>query len=241
MPRTVFYLAGDSYPEDRPIELGVRAALEGESTRFVGHWELHHAAPKDQAVPIPARLDMLAEAIHQIDRDHEICLIGRSSGARTATLFAHHNPRVTAVACFCYPFRTPHRWLEPERFAHLATLTTPTLLIQGAGDLYGGIELTENYQLSAAIRLRFIPGGHEHYPDQPSGRYIAGQMRDFIAGDWRNTAENLASFDEDFYRTAHPGIADAIAKGTCSSGKQHFEAAGRQEGRRYRMRVEVVG
>jgi hypothetical protein len=240
VPRTVFYLAGDSYPGDRPIELAVCAALEGEGTRFVGHWEVHHSAPKDQPVPIPARLDMLAEAIHQADPNHEIFLVGRSSGARTVTLFASRNPRITAVACFCYPFRVPHRYLEPERFAHLATLTTPTLLIQGASDPYGGIELTENYQLSEAIRLRLIPGSHEQYPDQPGDQYIVRQIRDFLAGGWRDASQNLANFDENFYRTAHPGIADAIAKGICQSGRQHFEAAGRREGRKYRMRVEEI-
>jgi pimeloyl-ACP methyl ester carboxylesterase len=238
MPRVIVFLAGDSYPEDKPIEDALRPVLEAKDSRFISHDELHQglAGP----FPIQTRLDMLERLVRDIGDHHDIFLVGRSSGARTVSLFAGRNPRILAVAGICYPFRMPGQWIEPERFAHLAVLTTPTLLIQGAGDAYGGIELTENYQLSEAIRLRFVPGGHEQPPATPGGRYIVRQLPDFIGGGWRDAGGNLSNFDEDFYFTAHPGLVEAKAKGLCQSGLQHFQACGRREGRKYRVRIENI-
>jgi hypothetical protein len=95
-----------------------------------------------------------------------------------------------------------------------------------------------NYQLSETIRLRFVSGQHDLPPETPSGHYILQQITGFIDGGSRDASQNLESFDEDLYLTAHPDIAEAKAKGLCSSGAQHFQACGRRENRKYRMRVE---
>jgi SAM-dependent methyltransferase len=44
-------------------------------------------------------------------------------------------------------------------------------------------------------------------------------------------------FDEQAYLQAHPDIRDAVASGAFASGRAHFEAFGRNEGRALRLRV----
>ncbi len=239
MPRTIFYLGGDSYPGEQDWEDALGGLLEGEA-RFVRHPEFHRPWTLGSLPGIDARLAMVAEAVGRAGGDDEIFLIGRSSGARVATLFAAQNPRVAAVVCLFYPFRMPGMRIEPERFMHLATLKTPTLILQGASDEYGGNELTENYALSEAIRLRFVPGDHQLRPSSPSGRHLLTLIPPYIGGGWRDAGQNMAAFDEGFYLQAYPGIAEAVADGRCASGADHFRACGRREGRRYRMRVEAV-
>jgi hypothetical protein len=240
MPRTIFYLGGDSYPGEQDWEDALGDLLNSGETRFVRHLEFHRPWDLSTLPSITERLDMIAEAVGRAGAGDEIFLIGRSAGARVATLFAAQNPRIQAVVCLFYPFRMPGRRLEPERFTHLATIRTPTLIWQGANDEYGGAELTEDYELSEAIRLRFVPGEHGLRTNNPSGRHILGDIPGYIESGWNDPGWNLATFDEHFYLWTYPGIADAVAKGICPSGAQHFQAAGRREGKKYRMRVEMV-
>jgi len=240
MRRTVFYLGGDSYPGEHDWEEALGGLLESGGTRFVRHPEFHRPWDLASVPNMAERLAMVAQAVGRAGADDEIFLIGRSSGARVATLFAAQNPRVLAVVCLFYPFRVPGKRIEPERFTHLATIRTPVLIWQGAADEYGGNELTEDYELSEAIRLRFVPGDHALRAQSPAGRHILADIPAYVAGSWRDAGQNMAAFDEHFYLWAHPGIADAMAKGLCPSGAQHFQAAGRREGRKYRMRVEAV-
>lgn len=241
MRRTIFFLWGDSYPLDLPWEGALRGVLDDGDTRFITHAQTHFGISEGRFLPIADRIVRMEEALCAVAHGSEIFVIGRSSGARTATLLAARSPRVTAVACISYPFRNPGQWIEPERFAHLASFGTPMLLIQGTYDQYGGIELTENYQLSEAIRLRFVPGDHHLQPGTPSGRYVLEQIPAYLNGGWRDGSQNIAAFDEEFYLSAHPGVAEAVAAGNCASGLKHFQDCGRREGRKYRMRVEETG
>ncbi len=45
------------------------------------------------------------------------------------------------------------------------------------------------------------------------------------------------NFDEEGYLLANPDVAEAVGKGQMASGRAHFEAFGRSEGRRIRTRV----
>jgi predicted alpha/beta-hydrolase family hydrolase len=87
------------------------------------------------------------------------------------TLFASKRA-VTAVICVAYPFKHPKHAVEPERFAHLATIATPTLIIQGIRDPYGGVEVAENYHLSPSISLEFFEGHHEFVVSAPQCAHI---------------------------------------------------------------------
>lgn len=234
MPRTIFFLGGDSYPGDKPTEDALRFALQGPGSTFIRHGEVFNSASNTAG---PGRIDAKAKVLEQAVRDcgdGEIFLTGRSAGARAITMAAQHC-RVTAIACVSYPFRRPRRLLETKRFGHLRTLDTPMLLLQGAEDDYGALEITEQYQLSPAIRLKFVPGNHNIDVTKSEGAAVVPLMAAFINGGWRETGRELEGFDEDFYQSTYPEVAELITDGQFSSGKDHFRKAGRKECRAYRL------
>jgi hypothetical protein len=149
-------------------------------------------------------------------------------------LFASRRP-VTALICVAYPFKNPKHVLEPERFAHLATLPTPTLIIQGIHDPYGGLDVTENYHLSPSIRLEFVDGNHEFVIDTPPCAHVPHLIRAFACEGWRDPADQSALFDEAFYSALYPDVAKAIAAGSVLTGAAHFCLIGRKERRRFRL------
>ncbi|WP_260921645.1 alpha/beta family hydrolase [Novosphingobium sp. 9] len=62
--------------------------------------------------------------------------VTHSAGGVSVTMLAGH-PKLGRVACFGYPFRHPERAQEPYRIRHLASVTTPLLILQGEQDPYG--------------------------------------------------------------------------------------------------------
>ena len=109
MSRIIFSLCGDSYPDDRPGEMALRAVLEGPGSTFVSHPELFSAAADpNRPGGIEIKASLLEQAIQACDPGQEIFLLGRSSGARIATLVADRCA-VMAVACIFYPFRGPQQ------------------------------------------------------------------------------------------------------------------------------------
>jgi hypothetical protein len=94
---------------------------------------------------------------------------GKSLGGRMASLIADEIG-VRALVCLGYPFHPPGR---PERLrtAHLETLETPCLILQGERDPLGARDEVAGYSLSPAIRLAWCPDGdHSFKPRKASGR-----------------------------------------------------------------------
>jgi hypothetical protein len=235
MPTSVFYLGGDSYPADRGLEDALRPLLTADQVTLVSHQGLRDcAAEAGLGWSLESRLAVLERIVPAMVAGREIVLIGRSSGARVMTLFASRRP-VTAVICVAYPFKSPKHVLEPERFEHLATLTTPTLIIQGVHDPYGGIDVTENYLLSPSIRLEFVDGTHEFVVDAPQCTHVPRLIRAFAREGWRDPVDQTALFDEAYYSTLYPDVAKAIAAGSGLTGAAHFRLIGRKERRRFRL------
>ncbi len=161
-PGPAVFLAGDSYPRDKHIEDHL---LQGLAQFFAPEAVLHVAIePAAEPPPdntIPARLSRLARLLAtQPTSAPPPVLFGRSSGARVATLYACTQP-VAAVIALGYPFRAPGQPPEPARYAHLATIETPTLIIQGRSDPYGGAEISRCYDLAAAVTVDLIEATHE--------------------------------------------------------------------------------
>ncbi len=83
---------------------------------------------------------------------------------------------VRALVCLGYPFHPPG---NPERLRtkHLANLKTPTLIVQGVRDPFGGQEDVATYTLSKAIRIVWMPDGdHSFKPRVSSGTTEAGNI-----------------------------------------------------------------
>jgi hypothetical protein len=112
---------------------------------------------------------------------------GKSLGGRMASLVAD-GLGARALVCLGYPFHPPGR---PERLrtAHLARLRTPSLVVQGTRDPFGGPDEVAGYALSPAVRVVWIEDGdHSLAPRRASGRTRAqnleaavGAVEDFLA------------------------------------------------------------
>lgn len=93
---------------------------------------------------------------------------GKSMGGRMASLLADELS-ADALVCLGYPFHAVGKPEKP-RVAHLATLQTPALIVQGERDPLGNRQTVVNYMLSAAIRLRWLEAAdHDFKPLKRSG------------------------------------------------------------------------
>lgn len=128
-----------------PYEVGARQ-LDPEVRKLV---------PPDS---IEARARSLTRALAALDEPPAL-VVGQSSGARIASLVADACG-VRGLVLLSYPFRHAALGDEPERYAHLAHLRTPCLIVQGVDDKYGGREVASRYRLSPSVRLKFVRGGH---------------------------------------------------------------------------------
>ena len=87
---------------------------------------------------------------------------GKSMGGRMASMVADEM-EVDGLICFGYPFHAPGKEPTPKRLEHLASLTTPTLIIQGTRDALGSREEIAGYTLSPAITIEWIDGGDHSF------------------------------------------------------------------------------
>ena len=77
--------------------------------------------------------------------------------------------RVRGAVVFGYPFHPPGQPAN-VRTAHLETLATPMLVLQGERDPFGTRDDVAGYRLSPQIRIEWIPDGdHSLKPRAKSG------------------------------------------------------------------------
>jgi uncharacterized protein len=124
--------------------------------------------PDRQAVLERAWLGAV-EACREGRRSRRLVVGGKSLGGRIASRIAERAGAVGLV-CLGYPFHPPKR-PPTGRIEHLATLGTPTLILQGTRDPFGTPEEVASYPLSPAIRLHWVADGdHGFKPRRRSGR-----------------------------------------------------------------------
>ncbi|MCO6415993.1 hypothetical protein JYK14_07365 [Siccirubricoccus sp. KC 17139] len=175
------YLAGASYPKDARIEAEVTRRIAPVFGRWTSQQSLLDEASGSRFEGNPGRrLAGLSRVVPYDAAARGLVLLGRSSGGRVATVFAGLRP-VSAVICLGYPFRHPTGPREPERFAHLAHMTTPTLILQGRSDVYGGASLRQDYPLSDRVRLEFLDCGHEFQLDPQGWDRVGDRILSFLA------------------------------------------------------------
>ena len=176
----LIYLGGDSYPTEVDfearftqrinIELGLQVV--SQTTMFCGD-ELQAGGGRS----LPERLSRLDALVGLFNEP--VILIGRSSGARVAAKYASENP-VAGVICLAYPFQSQGGKPEPERFAHLANMQTPTLILQGIRDRYGGAEISDKYKLSKVVDVAIVDADHEFGLTTPVFEEVFAMTKAFI-------------------------------------------------------------
>ncbi len=124
----------------------------------------------------PVLLASWRDAIEGLGGGPGLVIGGKSLGGRMASLLADE-VKARGLVCLGYPFHPPQ---QPERLrtAHLEQIRTPTLIVQGTRDPFGGPEEVAGYPLSPAIRLVWIEDGdHDLRPRGGSGRSQAENLR----------------------------------------------------------------
>lgn len=170
---TIALAHGAGAPMDSPFMATIAAGLARAGLR-VARFEFPYMQrrridgtrrPPDRA---PVLLETWRDVIATLGPDR-LVIGGKSLGGRIASMLAD-DAGVRALVCLGYPFHAPGRPATPERLAHLATLTTPTLIVQGTRDALGAQAEVAGYTLSPAIRIAWMTDGdHSLKPRKASG------------------------------------------------------------------------
>jgi predicted alpha/beta-hydrolase family hydrolase len=176
---------GAGAPMDSPFMNRMAAGLAAAGLR-VARFEfpyMHRRRETGKGGPPdrePALRQAWLEAIAALGGPEGLVIGGKSLGGRMASLVADE-AGVRGLVCLGYPFHPPDK---PERLrtAHLADLRTPTLIVQGTRDPFGGREEVAGYGLSPAIRIAWLEDGdHSFKPRASSGKTEKGHVEEAIA------------------------------------------------------------
>ncbi len=180
--RTTLVLAhGAGTPMDAPFLDAVARELAARGIR-VARFEFPYMAKRREEGrrgPLDRRPVLLAawrDALEKLGGGPRLVIGGKSLGGRMASLLADE-VEARGLVCLGYPFHPPR---QPERLrtAHLEQIRTPTLIVQGTRDPFGGPEDVAGYRLSPAIRLVWIEDGdHDLRPRGGAGRSQAENLR----------------------------------------------------------------
>jgi uncharacterized protein len=179
-PVTVVLAHGAGAPMDSPF-LNVMAAGLAERGLRVARFEFPYMRARRQGGRggAPDREPVLrkawTDAVAALGGGGRVVIGGKSLGGRIASYVADE-VGARGLVCLGYPFHPPGR---PERLrtAHLAGLKTPTLIVQGTRDPFGGPEDVAGYELSPAIQVRWLEDGdHSFKPRKSSGHTEKGHL-----------------------------------------------------------------
>jgi len=109
------------------------------------------------------------EIVEGLGRAGDLVIGGKSMGGRIASMIADEIG-ARGLVCLGYPFH-PAGKPDKLRVAHLETIRTPTLILQGTRDALGNRAEIEGYRLSENVQVEFLEDGdHSFKPRVRSGR-----------------------------------------------------------------------
>ena len=108
----------------------------------------------------PILLDCWRDVVRQLGGGDRLVIGGKSLGGRMASMLADELA-VAGLLCLGYPFHPPGQPTK-LRTAHLETLKTRALIVQGTRDPFGTQEDVATVVLSPAIQVEWIAGG-DHF------------------------------------------------------------------------------
>jgi len=195
-PVTVALAHGAGAPMDSAFMVAFAEGLAERGLRCV-RFEFPYMAQRrdDGKKRPPNRAPILLETwravIDHLGRDN-LVIGGKSMGGRMASMVAREledeGAPVKGLVCLGYPFHPPGKPEKAEgRMAHLLDIKTPTLILQGARDTFGGIDQVPDLPLSDAIRVQWLEDGdHGFKPRKKSGRSEAQN--------WAEAIDAMAAF-----------------------------------------------
>ncbi len=177
-PATLLLAHGAGAPMDSPFMAEIARLVADKGWRVL-RFEFPYMAErrrdgrKRPPNPAPRLLDAFREAIAEATAPAgpgggKLVLGGKSMGGRMASLIADE-AGAAGLVCLGYPFHPPGK-PEKLRTAHLETLKTPALILQGERDPFGTAEEVPGYGLSPAIQVTWLKdGNHDLKPRKVSG------------------------------------------------------------------------
>jgi predicted alpha/beta-hydrolase family hydrolase len=187
-PRTLVLAHGAGAPMDSAFMNAMAAGVAGAEFRVArfefpymrARRETGRKGPPDRGPALRASwLDAIG-ALAGKEGPGSLVIGGKSMGGRIASMVADE-AGVAGLVCLGYPFHPPG---QPEklRVAHLETLKTPALFLQGTRDAFGTEDEISRYSLSKKIRIVFLPDGdHSFRPRAASGRTGSQNLAEAIA------------------------------------------------------------
>lgn len=137
----------------------------------------------------PDRTDVLLESyrgvVERVRRRGPLVVGGKSMGGRMASMLADELS-ADALVCLGYPFHPPGR-KDQLRTAHLETLATPALVVQGTRDPFGGRDEVSSYRLSPVIRFHWVEDGDHDLRSRKSSGFSAQAQ-------WEAALDAISSF-----------------------------------------------
>jgi predicted alpha/beta-hydrolase family hydrolase len=161
---TVLLAHGAGAPMDSPGLAAIARAL-GDAGLRTARFEFAYMAARRSGTrrPPPRAETLIPEyraAVSALDAARPV-IGGKSMGGRVASMVAdalRAEGAVSGLLCISYPFHPPGR-PEQTRTAHLETLRTPALIVQGTRDPFGTRDEVAGYALSPAVELLWLEDG----------------------------------------------------------------------------------
>jgi len=126
--------------------------------------------------PQPALIQSWRDTIARLGGGDRLVIGGKSMGGRIASMVADE-AGVRGLVCLGYPFHPPGNPAK-TRTAHLETMRTRALILQGTRDTFGKPDEVAKYKLSRAIRIEWMEDGdHSFKPRVSSGRTEGDNLR----------------------------------------------------------------
>jgi uncharacterized protein len=161
---TVLLAHGAGAPMDGPAMTAIARALADAGLRAARFEFGYMTARRSGARRPPPRAEMLIPeyraAVSALGAAR-VVIGGKSMGGRVASMAAdalHAEGAISGLLCIGYPFHPPGR-PEQRRTAHLETLRTPALIVQGTRDPFGTRDEIAGYALSPAIEFLWLEDG----------------------------------------------------------------------------------
>lgn len=157
-------------------------------------WRFFSKSKRTDTSTLAQRIISCRALIDLLNTGPDIFLWGRSAGGLLASLVAD-GTAVKKIIIMGHPFQKPNHPDEPARYAHLATLQKPCLILQGIHDPYGGADITRHYRFAPATRIKLVDTDHNFQLSEEKWDDVLGTMHAFLdepvvlfpTGDFQNS------------------------------------------------------
>src|SRR5208337_2502407 len=179
--KSFLFAHGAGAPMDSPFMQRVAEGVAASGIRVV-RFEFPYMQRRRETgkigPPDPPHLLMqcFRDMIDELGGGDGLVIGGKSMGGRIASMVADE-AGVRGLVCLGYPFHPPGNPAK-TRTAHLETMRTRALILQGTRDTFGKPDEVAKYKLSRAIRIEWMEDGdHSFKPRVSSGRTEGDNLR----------------------------------------------------------------